>query len=389
MTTRAELPRIAGVDGCRGGWAVAVREPDGRLELHVVDALAELFERRPLGGPALRHVAIDMPIGLPDSERVELRECDREARVLLGSRRASIFAPPSRWMLEPGLEYDELRKFGLSKQSFYLFPKLREVDEVLAARPRAPLVEAHPELAFTAGAGAPCPDKKSMPAGAEQRLAVLERCAALHEPRAAFERAAGAHLRKVAALDDFVDALVLVQVAADLAAGTALVLPTTCSKAPKDAAGRPMRIASLAQARGAGRRAARAERVSVLQPVPPPMGSPRAGMRSSRSTKAPVRDPKRERILSVVDSIPSGSVATFGQVADEAGLPRRARLVGKVMGSLPADGPLPWWRVVNAAGRVGCTVGDGTARQIRRLRTEGVKVSDSGRLKLERYRWRP
>ena len=125
MAAKSALPRIAGVDGCRGGWVVAVREPDGRVELHVVEALSELFGRRPLGGSALGQIAIDMPIGLPDSERVELRTCDREARALLGARRASVFAPPSRWMLDSTLDYEDLRGFGLSKQSFFLLPKLR------------------------------------------------------------------------------------------------------------------------------------------------------------------------------------------------------------------------------------------------------------------------
>ena len=58
-----------------------------------------------------------------------------------------------------------------------------------------------------------------------------------------------------------------------------------------------------------------------------------------------------ERIYLVVAAIPRGSVATYGQVADLAGLPGRARLVGRALGELPERHPAPWYRVVGAGGR--------------------------------------
>ncbi len=89
-------------------------------------------------------------------------------------------------------------------------------------------------------------------------------------------------------------------------------------------------------------------------------------------------DPIRQRICAVVDSISRGSTASYGQVAQEAGLPRRARLVGRVLSELPTGSKLPWHRVVNASGRISLR-GAAAREQRRRLRAEGVRVDASGR----------
>jgi len=80
-----------------------------------------------------------------------------------------------------------------------------------------------------------------------------------------------------------------------------------------------------------------------------------------------------ERIWQVVAAIPRGSVATYGQVAALAGMPRHARLVGRTLANLPDGSRLPWHRVVNAALRISPR-GDDRAmeEQRRRLRREGV-----------------
>lgn len=90
-----------------------------------------------------------------------------------------------------------------------------------------------------------------------------------------------------------------------------------------------------------------------------------------------------------MDEIPRGSVATYGQVAAEAGLPRRARLVGRVLAELGQGSPLPWHRVVAATGRISARPGSGPGEQARRLRAEGIPVDAAGRLDLELRRWRP
>ncbi|MDR3419540.1 MAG: MGMT family protein [Nevskia sp.] len=92
-------------------------------------------------------------------------------------------------------------------------------------------------------------------------------------------------------------------------------------------------------------------------------------------------------IWKVVKAIPPGRVATYGQVARLAGLPRRARLVGTALNEAPAAS-LPWHRVINAQGRISLPPNSpGQREQRRRLREEGV-VFVRGRVDLDRFGWR-
>ena len=90
------------------------------------------------------------------------------------------------------------------------------------------------------------------------------------------------------------------------------------------------------------------------------------------------RDQRRAQILLTVASIPEGRVATYGQVAEAAGLPGRARLVGRVLGELPDKSRIPWHRVVAAGGRIAVREamgpGSGAREQVARLRAEGVRL---------------
>lgn len=72
--------------------------------------------------------------------------------------------------------------------------------------------------------------------------------------------------------------------------------------------------------------------------------------------------------------IPTGKVASYGQVAELAGMPGRARWVGRVLAELPGDTNLPWHRVVNASLRLALAAGSAAAtNQRRRLHAEGVE----------------
>lgn len=95
-----------------------------------------------------------------------------------------------------------------------------------------------------------------------------------------------------------------------------------------------------------------------------------------------------DRIRLVVATLPVGSVATYGDVAAWAGLPRRARLVGRVLATLPAGSRLPWHRVVAAGGRIALRGGSGPGEQRRRLVAEGVPFRGE-RVDLARCRWHP
>lgn len=91
-----------------------------------------------------------------------------------------------------------------------------------------------------------------------------------------------------------------------------------------------------------------------------------------------------------MDSIPEGQVASYGQVAAEAGLPGRARLVGRLLGELADGSSLPWHRVVNAAGKSSLEPASAPGReQRRRLKREGVEFRSSGSIDLARFGWRP
>ncbi len=95
-------------------------------------------------------------------------------------------------------------------------------------------------------------------------------------------------------------------------------------------------------------------------------------------------------IYAVIRRIPKGWVATYGQVAAMAGLPRRARLVGQGLQDLGAGYRyFPWHRVVNAKGEVSYALSrNGSDRsQQRLLEEEGVEFDDRNRCNLERFRW--
>lgn len=91
-----------------------------------------------------------------------------------------------------------------------------------------------------------------------------------------------------------------------------------------------------------------------------------------------------QAIVRAVEAVPRGKVASYGQIAALAGLPRRARLVGRVLANLPPGSEVPWHRVVNARGEISLS-GEAAARQRRLLAAEGVVFTPSGRIDLRRF----
>lgn len=96
-----------------------------------------------------------------------------------------------------------------------------------------------------------------------------------------------------------------------------------------------------------------------------------------------------ERFYAVVRRIPRGRVATYGQVAELAGLPGRARQVGYALAALRTSTAVPWHRVVNAAGAISLTPLHGGLTQRLLLGREGVRFDAAGRVSLDQVRWRP
>jgi predicted RNase H-like nuclease len=155
---------VAGVDGCRAGWAVALATLDEIVEVRVVPTFADVLALRPAA------IAIDMPIGLADAGP---RACDIEARRRLGPRRSSVFPAPLRPMLAANTYQEALAIGGLSKQAYYLLPKIREVDALITPRRQRTIVEAHPELCFARLVGHPCRAPKRTAEGRAERQMVV------------------------------------------------------------------------------------------------------------------------------------------------------------------------------------------------------------------------
>jgi len=95
------------------------------------------------------------------------------------------------------------------------------------------------------------------------------------------------------------------------------------------------------------------------------------------------------RIYAVVRRIPRGRVATYGQVAQLAGLPGHARQVGYAMHALPAGSTVPWHRVLNAQGALSCRAVPGAELAHRALlEREGIRFDGRGRVALAQKQWR-
>lgn len=97
-----------------------------------------------------------------------------------------------------------------------------------------------------------------------------------------------------------------------------------------------------------------------------------------------------QRFYTVIQKIPIGKVATYGQVAEMAGCPGYARQVGYALHATPSSMELPWHRVVNAKGMISIK-GESPYDNVQRLllEAEGIEFDDKGRIPLKKYRWIP
>ena len=93
------------------------------------------------------------------------------------------------------------------------------------------------------------------------------------------------------------------------------------------------------------------------------------------------------KIFKTVECVPPGKVASYGQIADLAGLPGRARLVGKALGG--AEQNVPWFRILRSNGQIAFPPGSEQAeRQKGLLQEEGVVVTNN-RVRLKDFQWQP
>ncbi|WP_420412883.1 DUF429 domain-containing protein [Roseibium sp.] len=145
---------LAGVDGCKAGWIAVIRnlnDPED-LKLHLFSEFSDLLRYQ----PELKIIAVDMPIGLPDKLGSDGRGAEKAVRKHLGMRQSSVFSVPSRAAVyeteylascETALKTSNPPR-KVSKQCFYLFPKIREIDALMTPKLEERIYEVHPELAF-------------------------------------------------------------------------------------------------------------------------------------------------------------------------------------------------------------------------------------------------
>lgn len=166
MTEIPDGAWVAGIDGCKGGWIVALGQINGATERPVfVHSIHDVFRRKPT--PSL--IAIDVPIGLPTCSPAGGRGPEPELRKLLRGKASSVFRVPCRAAIYAGLnadgkvdrkKYDSARKIAQENskdgkafplQSLYIFDKITQVDTYLridGRRNAKKFYETHPELAF-------------------------------------------------------------------------------------------------------------------------------------------------------------------------------------------------------------------------------------------------
>ena len=230
---------VAGVDGTPGGWAVIIMQA-GRSVIRKVAALSSILD----GGTDFDIIAIDIPIGLLDAYEIGGRVCDRMARRFLGRPRSnSVFPAPVRPVLA-ATSWDDARARSrasaphgkaLTKQTFAILPKIREVDELLQTRPelREVVREVHPEVSFCELAGEPMRHHKASVPGREERRRALSRSF----PELHVIEKSGRD--QGVPVEDILDAIVACWSALRLVGGKGHSLP---SAVPFDTTGLPMAI---------------------------------------------------------------------------------------------------------------------------------------------------
>lgn len=224
---------LVGVDGCRAGWIAVARRPgDTWPQVQVFSRFAELVAE--FGATAT--IAVDMPIGLPDRISGTGRGPEQAIRPYLGARRSSVFSIPARAAVEAEtyreacdlaqLHSDPPRK--VSKQAFFLFGKILEIDRLLRADIGLGhrIIECHPEFSFCrlnnmVPMAAPKKIRGAVnPAGIAERMELL---AALGIDRDFFAKGPP----RGAAMDDLIDASVNLLVAGRHAQGLTETFPAS------------------------------------------------------------------------------------------------------------------------------------------------------------------
>ncbi len=235
------MSTVAGVDGCKAGWIAFILPDSGDPSILVTPHFRDILDHP--SAPLI--IAVDMPIGLPETVGPGGRGPERLVRAQLGARQSSVFSIPARAAVMAG-DYGAAVAAALatstpprkiSRQAFGLFPKIRELDALMTPEVESRVFECHPELAFWRLNGEePMALPKKVrgvpsPPGLDERRALLVRHGLDAEWLDRPPRGAGR--------DDLLDAAVLALIARRIARGEAVSFP---SAPERDAKGLRMAI---------------------------------------------------------------------------------------------------------------------------------------------------
>ncbi|MCK5565422.1 MAG: DUF429 domain-containing protein [Planctomycetes bacterium] len=229
---------IAGVDGCKSGWLCIKKNLDtGLVSSEVFGNAQSLIQQEPR--PLV--VAVDIPIGLTD---VGQRQCDIEARRLIGERRSSVFRAPIRPALQASSrkQADIIQRSiegkGVAAQAFAIYRKVLEFDTILSNDPSMQKLvkEVHPEVCFWA-----CNNNRAMPHNKKKTEGRAERhrLVSQYVGDKAIEKVRSKYLVKEVAHDDIYDAFVALWTAERIYSGKAGLIP---DPSPKDRNGLNMEM---------------------------------------------------------------------------------------------------------------------------------------------------
>lgn len=181
LAKERETYSFVGIDGCKEGWVVVNITEDG-FEIEVFKNIEEIC----LKYRDSDSIIVDMPIGLQETKN-DVRP-DGDARKVLSSRSSCVFNTPCRQAIYEKDYYlaNETNKSildkGISKQSFAICKKIREIDEFLYKSPEFvdKIKEGHPEVSFTmlnfnGVIARPIYENKKTEIGMQKRFEVLSR----------------------------------------------------------------------------------------------------------------------------------------------------------------------------------------------------------------------
>ena len=145
------MSSVIGIDGCKAGWIIAKTLENKSISFQIIKNLNDAY----LEGGNLSHIGIDIPLHLSHTGK---RFAEIEARSLLKNRACTIFTPPTlnalrakNYMDACEVNFKECGK-RISKQSWNLFPKIKEAQKLLQNNSisKLKIFEVHPELSFMA-----------------------------------------------------------------------------------------------------------------------------------------------------------------------------------------------------------------------------------------------